>query len=577
MNLRRIDILKLDSHILDRIQNIYDHDLFYSKDSDENLVDLILDSCDVLFLPVEKRSQVDLFASTFICSYRFNAQNKMIIRLKYGASLKLQQMQPEKNTVERNSSLTSRSKMTSDEKLITELQLTDETSSSNIETKRSRPGDPFESISSEDLQLSKKRKTEIPVRHALLEPLNEDDSTFNQEKVLSTSSDKKRSRSKSKDRKTKTLEDPKDVQDREGERDQPIEMDNDLNLVSHVDIMDISTRAGDGHGSPSASKVDIKVVSDVNTDDISMSAGDGNGSPSADRYFESFDENENIVTAPTESTLKFSESDRDNQQQVSPRTATTRVDESTAFRRMCSVMRDQVIARYSGTVTLSEEDANHILEEIWSEMEPEEKEAYFVHEEFDPESIHEQNLQTQSLEYIESEETSETSSEGEIEGDRQDGDSEVSSDSSEDEVTSTQNINKNKGVSTLVTRSMAAKAQEPFMVVKAKNTESIQDLRVGDDYQAKIPSIMMENELTTAETHSLISTPTHINSEEFNEYLTAAVMKGYKILFDLMRVDNKDPVHRLDGAFIVIAVPVEMIAMEAYNEWYLPAKHDLIC
>ena len=601
-----MDILKLDSHILDKIQNIYDHDLFYSKDSDENLVDLIIDRCEVLFLPVEKRNKsTDLFSSEFICSYRFNAQNKMIVRLKPGAALKLQQMQPEKsnnqpqlemNEVKSDDKATdvviSEPSNDSSDKLVSSLSEDDNnvnkeddivSSHGNAESKRIRSSDSNEEQVS---NASKRRKSDLPpVRHALLTGVkvnNNNNDHHHVEDVFSNNNmeEKRRSGLKSKDRKRRGSE----------ESEASVNGNNEGSPQTMLSSLDYNLRTSESNDQK-------KSINDGNQDPRMMVA-EKTSYEAMNHHLVSNDkinerqENSSMLlsqenTNPeedAEGNLNMDESlPQQPQQDDEP---PSRVEESIAFQRMCLLMRDQVISRYSSTAVLSEEEIMSILEDLWGDMEDEDKEVYFTNpnNQDNPEDMITQpsssnNLQT--LELIESEESSTSNSENTIEELQQQGDdssdntsSSTSSDDEDDENVNANNKHSNSNVSTLMTRSMAAKAQEPFMLARLKS-EQLQDMRIGWDYQADIPSLNSDYNTSTESNdnandtiiYSLISTPSHFNSEDYQMYLSEAMKRTHDVLFNLLRVNHSDVIHRIDGTCVILATPIEIMAMEIYNEW----------
>ena len=576
--IRKVDILKLDAHILDKIQNIYDHDLFYSRDSDENLVDLIIDKCEVLFLPVEKRNkQIDLFSSAFICSYRFNAQNKMIIRLKPGAALKLQQMQPEKSETPTDvNSLKSDDKANdmlpdpdgNSEKLILENNVHVNNDEEISEPKPNRSSDSNESLNAEEsAPSSKRRKVELPLRHVLLSDVKVNTSMEDKSSATHSTLDKKKSTLKSKESKRRGSE----------ESEASFNEGIDNVMMTHDDSLGSKTKTTDQITGETEPMTSIETSDELNFEMMMKDVRD------EENYGMQAMESSILPQEEEASNPDVDDDERsfNSASPVSPQAITTshsnatRVDEETAFQRMCSVMKDQVTARYSSTATLTEDEILSILQQLWADMEADEKEIYFNSETFNSsDHIVQQAQDLQTLELIESEESSASSSDNEddLQQQEDEDDTDTSSNSSnDDDNQSLPNGSKiQSNMSTLITRSMAAKAQEPFMLARLKS-EDLLALRIGFDYQADIPSLVVHDDTSEKEStiasYSLISSPSHFISEDFNEYLSQAIKRAHDVLFSLMRANFDDHIHRIDGTCVVLATPIEMIAMEVFNEW----------
>lgn len=479
---RKSDILKIDPHALDKFSDIIDSDLFYSRDSDENLADLIIKPCKVGFVYAEKRTPKKCSAMDFVCSYRFNPQTAVISKLKVTDAEKYQQRQliaaPIDDFFARSHApgsediIPATTKATANSKAPFTESRTEETKA--VKQKSTNEHVPLESLPD---KASKKRKIEAAtgISHNLLMGATTVDPTA--KKVKASDVTKKSVTSRVSADKALLAE--------------PILQTKRMKAMKHA--MDGENAVFDS----TVSSLDASKVSRASKKSRNSSRGSEADSP--------------IST-----------------EEVDP-----------AFIHMCDAMRPQILNRLGDSV--SDADVANILMQLWEEMSPEERETYRTtdtpHVPIDSNDI----LLHDEMDFdVESENSSEIE---DREGERYQEGEQTESHSAVD-LKKRLRGNEVEGESHAPRRSSRArvKTEIPEKIFLTRSANVGHSFRVGHQYQAEIPMLGEVISPSPADCYELVSSPETFANDNQNEFITlaktAAVAALTKCMGSRFRIDG---------------------------------------
>jgi hypothetical protein len=210
-------------------------------------------------------------------------------------------------------------------------------------------------------------------------------------------------------------------------------------------------------------------------------------------------------------------------------------------------MRDQVVARYGDSSVLSEKDIMNILEDLWEEMDPIDKQKYFDNED---------------LPLSDDSALSHTSSDSSVQAEAEIG-NETEVESTEDESDARRDRKKTlQSESTILTRSRTA-GNETFLVAKDK-TKALVPSRVGCEYQAQLPEFGTVDDVTQDSGDHLISTPSNFNMEGCQDFLKGAVKRAHMAIMSFLT--EREEYSAFNGTFVTVNSSIELLAMEALND-----------